>query len=60
VNCQYCHRPRIPAAARWDGEPTAVGFWPCPCTKYDWATGLYVPKTPEDYAREERLKDDYE
>lgn len=28
--CKVCGKELIPADARWDGEPTTVGFNPCP------------------------------
>lgn len=28
--CSVCKRLLEPAPARWDGEPTYVGFLPCP------------------------------
>lgn len=56
MQCDFCKKPLVPADARWDGEPTTVGFWPCPCSKYDWRTGTYVRKTREELERERRLE----
>jgi hypothetical protein len=27
----------VPAPARWDGEPTTVGFFPCECSREAWS-----------------------
>jgi hypothetical protein len=31
--CTKCGRILKPAPAHWDGEPTYVGFFPCPCER---------------------------
>jgi hypothetical protein len=47
-NCPICGRELRPAPARHDGEPTYVGFFPCPCTEsYTTEFGIIQPGTPE-------------
>lgn len=31
AKCQHCGAELTPARAFWEGEPTYVGFIPCPC-----------------------------
>jgi hypothetical protein len=33
MNCKLCGREMRPAPARWDGEPTYVGHFPCACNR---------------------------
>ena len=34
--CPDCGRKFLPCPARWDGEPTTVGFYPCVCSYESW------------------------
>ena len=36
MNCEKCGREMIPAPARFDGEETTVGFFPCVCSRTAW------------------------
>lgn len=36
ARCSACGRELIPAAARWDGELTTVGYRPCRCSREMW------------------------
>jgi hypothetical protein len=51
----FCGRKQEKADARWDGDPTTVGYQPCPCSKWDWERGAWVPKSEEDLEREALL-----
>lgn len=31
MKCKKCGKELKPAPAKWDGEPTSVGFLPCDC-----------------------------
>jgi hypothetical protein len=47
-NCKLCGRELKPAPAKWNGEPTYVGYYPCPCNEsYMTETGIIKPHTPE-------------
>ena len=36
MNCEMCGREMRPAPARFDGEDTFVGFFPCVCSRTAW------------------------
>jgi len=36
MNCEKCGREMRPAPARFDGEDTTVGFFPCVCSREAW------------------------
>jgi hypothetical protein len=47
-----CGRELKPARAFWDGEPTYVGFVPCPCDRpMQTDHGTIYPGDPEHTAR---------
>jgi hypothetical protein len=41
--CKTCGRELFPCPAKWDGEPTFVGYSPCP--NHPSAGAQYEPKT---------------
>ena len=46
--CKKCNKELTPARAFWDGEPTYVGFIPCPCDKrISTDYGIVYPGTEE-------------
>lgn len=46
--CENCGREMRPAPARWDGEPTFVGFHPCACDRPIMTDyGTIYPGSPE-------------
>lgn len=48
MNCKLCGREMQPAPARWDGEPTYVGYMPCACDKpISTEYGIVYPGSPE-------------
>lgn len=36
MTCEECGKPLIPAPARFDGEYTTVGYYPCKCSRAAW------------------------
>ena len=46
--CEHCQKVLQPARAFWDGEPTYVGFIPCPCNRRIMTdNGVVYPGTEE-------------
>lgn len=53
--CNRCRRALVPAAAMADGQPTTVGYLPCP--KHPRAGCQYIPRSAWREILEEQRKE---